>query len=110
MLKTILYKASLQTSQIERAMKVETIRTTLTIPKELLEATDKAVLEGKAKNRNDFVVQALKRELAAQKRAEIDAALAEMTRDPDYQTEVLRMEVEFATAQWEALQLGESPR
>lgn len=52
----------------------------------------------------------LKRELAAQKRAEIDAALAEMTRDPDYQTEVLRMEVEFATAQWEALRLGESPR
>lgn len=57
MLKTISYKASLQTSQIERAMKVETIRTTLTIPKELLEATDKAVLEGKARNRNDFVVR-----------------------------------------------------
>jgi mRNA interferase MazF len=70
-------------------MKVETIRTTLTIPKELLEATDKAVLEGKAKSRNEFVVQALKRELAAQRRAEIDAALAEMTRDPDYQAEVL---------------------
>jgi metal-responsive CopG/Arc/MetJ family transcriptional regulator len=108
--KTISYKASLQTSQTERAMKVETIRTTLTIPKELLEATDKAVLEGKAKSRNEFVVQALKRELAAQRRAEIDAALAEMTRDPDYQAEVLRMEAEFATAQWEALQLGESPR
>ncbi|WP_016953259.1 ribbon-helix-helix domain-containing protein [Anabaena sp. PCC 7108] len=91
-------------------MKAETIRTTLTIPKELLEATDKAVLEGKAKSRNDFVVQALKRELAAQKRAEIDAALAEMAKDPDYQTEVLKMEAEFATAQWEALQLGESPR
>ncbi len=56
------------------------------------------------------MVQALKRELAAQRRAEIDAALAEMTRDPDYQAEVLRMEAEFATAQWEALQLGESPR
>jgi metal-responsive CopG/Arc/MetJ family transcriptional regulator len=108
--KTISYKTSLQTSQTERAMKAETIRTTLTIPKELLEATDKAVLEGKAKSRNEFVVQALKRELAAQRRAEVDAALAEMTRDPDYQAEVLRMEVEFATAQWEALQLGESPR
>jgi metal-responsive CopG/Arc/MetJ family transcriptional regulator len=110
MLKRISYKASLQTSQTERAMKAETIRTTLTIPKELLEATDKAVLEGKAKSRNDFVVQALKRELAAQKRAEIDAALAEMAKDPDYQAEVLKMEAEFAPAQWEALQLGESPR
>ncbi|MFN6033484.1 MAG: CopG family transcriptional regulator, partial [Dolichospermum sp.] len=43
-------------------------------------------------------------------RSEIDAALAEMANDPDYQAEVLKLEVEFATAQWEALQLGESPR
>jgi len=91
-------------------MKTETVRTTLTIPRELLEATDKAVLEGKAKSRNDFVAQALRRELAVQKRSEIDAALAEMANDPDYQAEVLKLEVEFATAQWEALQLGESPR
>ncbi|MTJ48246.1 ribbon-helix-helix domain-containing protein [Dolichospermum sp. UHCC 0259] len=91
-------------------MKTETVRTTLTIPRELLEATDRAVLEGKAKSRNDFVAQALRRELALQKRSEIDAALAEMANDPDYQAEVLKLEVEFATAQWEALQLGESPR
>ncbi|ALB41561.1 MULTISPECIES: ribbon-helix-helix domain-containing protein [Nostocales] len=91
-------------------MKTETVRTTLTIPRELLEATDKAVLEGKAKSRNDFVAQALRRELALQKRSEIDAALAEMANDPDYQAEVLKLEVEFATAQWEALQLGEAPR
>jgi hypothetical protein len=67
-------------------------------------------MEGKAKSRNDFVAQALRRELALQKRSEIDAALAEMANDPDYQAEVLKLEVEFATAQWEALQLGESPR
>ncbi len=40
-------------------------------------------------------------------RSEIDAALLEMTSDPDYQTEVTQLEAEFATAQWEALQLGE---
>jgi len=91
-------------------MKTETVRTTLTIPRELLEATDKAVMEGKAKSRNDFVAQALRRELALQKRSEIDAALAEMANDPDYHAEVLKLELEFATAQWEALQLGESPR
>ena len=67
-------------------------------------------MEGKAKSRNDFVAQALRRELALQKRSEIDAALAEMANDPDYQAEVLKLEVEFATAQWEALQLGEAPR
>jgi hypothetical protein len=43
-----------------------------------------------------------------QERAEIDAALAEMANDPDYQTEVLKIEVEFASAQWEALELGET--
>jgi metal-responsive CopG/Arc/MetJ family transcriptional regulator len=91
-------------------MKTETVRTTLTIPRELLEATDKAVMEGKAKSRNDFVAQALRRELALQKRSEVDAALAEMANDPDYQAEVLKLEVEFATAQWEALQLEEAPR
>ena len=73
-----------------------TVRTTITLPNELLEATDKAVAEGKAKNRNEFVAQALRRELAKIKRAEIDAALAEMTQDPDYQAEVLKMEAEFA--------------
>jgi metal-responsive CopG/Arc/MetJ family transcriptional regulator len=90
-------------------MKNQTVRTTLTLPSELLEATDKAVQQGKAKSRNEFVAQALRRELAALKRAEIDAALAEMANDPDYQAEVLKMEAEFASAQWEALQLGESP-
>lgn len=90
-------------------MKNQTVRTTLTLPSELLEATDKAVQQGKAKSRNEFVAQALRRELAALKRAEIDAALAEMAKDPEYQAEVLKIEAEFASAQWEALQLGESP-
>ncbi len=90
-------------------MKNQTVRTTLTLPSELLEATDKAVQQGKAKSRNEFVAQALRRELAALKRAEIDTALAEMANDPEYLAVVLKMEAEFASAQWEALQLGESP-
>ncbi len=89
-------------------MQSQNTRTTLTLPNELLEATDKAVQQGKAKSRNEFVAQALRRELAAQKRAEVDAALAEMANDPDYQAEVLKIEAEFASAQWEALELGES--
>ncbi|BAY84804.1 hypothetical protein NIES267_43010 [Calothrix parasitica NIES-267] len=47
-----------------------TVRTTITLPNELLEATDKAVAEGKAKNRNEFVAQTLRQELAKIKRAE----------------------------------------
>jgi metal-responsive CopG/Arc/MetJ family transcriptional regulator len=89
-------------------MKAESVRTTLAIPRELLEATDQAVLEGKARSRNDFMVQAIRRELAAQKRAAIDAALTEMASDSDYQVEVLKLETEFASAQWEAFLLEES--
>lgn len=88
-------------------MNQKTVRTTLSLPSELIEATDRLVKEGIAKSRNQFVSQALRKELVAIKRAEIDAALAEMAQDPDYQREVLTMEVEFASASWEALQLGD---
>nr|WP_295621381.1 hypothetical protein [Chamaesiphon sp. GL140_3_metabinner_50] len=42
------------------------------------------------------------------RRAEIDADLAPMGRDPEYRAEVLQMEAEFAVAQWEALQTVET--
>ena len=89
-------------------MENQNVRTTLMLPIELLEATDHAVQEGKAKSRNDFVSLALEHELAARKRAEIDAALAEMAKDTEYQVQGLQIEAEFANAQWEALQLAES--
>lgn len=88
-------------------MKKLTVRTTLTLPSELIEATDKAVSQGKAKSRNQFIAKAIERELAAIQRAEIDELLAEMAQDQDYQSEVLKMEAEFAPASWEALQLEE---
>jgi metal-responsive CopG/Arc/MetJ family transcriptional regulator len=84
------------------------VRTTLSLSVELLEAIDRAVRSGKAKSRNELVARALKRELAALERAEIDNALAEMVQDPDYQVEVLKMEAEFALTSWEALRNRES--
>ncbi|MGB7712325.1 MAG: ribbon-helix-helix domain-containing protein [Microcoleus sp.] len=85
-----------------------TIEAKIRLPANLLEATDQAVNQGKAKSRDEFIMRAIRRELAALKRAEIDAALAEMARDPEYQAEVLQMEAEFATASWEAFKLAES--
>jgi metal-responsive CopG/Arc/MetJ family transcriptional regulator len=73
------------------------IRTTLNLPAELLEASDRAVSESKAKSRN---------ELATQKRAEIDAEFAHMAKDTAYQAEVKIISQEFAHSDWEALQLG----
>lgn len=84
------------------------VRTTLALPIELLEAADRAVRKGKAKSRNEFVTQALRRELAAQKRAEIDAAFASMADDIEYQAEAAMISNEFVKADWEAFEIGES--
>ncbi len=87
-------------------MSQKTIRTTLTLPSELIKATDKMVKEGKVKSRNQFIAQALQNELAHQRKIEIDSALAEMCQDPDYQTEILQMDSEFSSASWEAFSCG----
>ncbi len=89
-------------------MPSSSVRTTLAIPTDLLQATDALVSQGKANSRNEFIAQALKHELASLKRAEIDESLAEMAQQQDYQTEVLEMDSEFAIASWEALELGEN--
>jgi metal-responsive CopG/Arc/MetJ family transcriptional regulator len=88
-------------------MKPQIIRTTIALPSELLAATDQAVSRGQIKSRNELIAQALAHELAALKRAEIDLALSEMSQDPAYQAEVLKMEAGFAVASWEALGLEE---
>jgi metal-responsive CopG/Arc/MetJ family transcriptional regulator len=84
-------------------------RTTIALPAALLAATDRAVSDGKAKSRNELIARAIQRELTLMRRAEIDADLAQMGKDPEYQAEVLQMEAEFAVAQWEALQTVETP-
>ncbi|MBP0016760.1 MAG: SocA family protein [Cyanobacteria bacterium SBLK] len=63
-----------------------------------------AIKTGQVTSVDRLVEEALPRELAALQRAEIDFALLEMLQDPEYQTEVLKLEIEFAGASWEALQ------
>ncbi|MBI2942179.1 MAG: ribbon-helix-helix protein, CopG family [Chloroflexi bacterium] len=87
-----------------------TVRTTLALPADLLEAVDRAVGEGKARSRNELVARALRRELAAQESAAIDAAFAAMADDAAYQAEARAIDAEFAAADWEALRRGENPR
>ena len=91
-------------------MAIQMVRTTLTLPAARLAAVDEAVQAGKARSRNELVRIALERELAAQKRAAIDAAFAEMAEDPAYQIEAKAMSDKFATADWEAWQQVERER
>jgi metal-responsive CopG/Arc/MetJ family transcriptional regulator len=89
-------------------MLTRTVRTTLAIPADLLEAVDRAVRGGNARSRNEFVTTALRHELAALERTAIDGAFAEMASDPAYQAEAAEMTTAFATADWEALRLTEA--
>ncbi len=61
---------------------------------------------GSAKSRAELLARALRRELAAHRRAAIDAAFEAMADDPDYKAEAVRIAEEFRFADWEALQLG----
>ncbi len=84
------------------------VRTTLALPADLLAAVDRAVREGRARSRNELVAVALARELAAQERAELDAAFAGMAEDSEYQAEARAVAAEFAPADWEALRRDEA--
>lgn len=86
----------------------QTVRTTLALPADLLKAVDELVREKKAKSRNEFVANSLRHELAALKRAAIDAAFADMAHDQAYSDAALRLTAEFASSDWEALRLGEN--
>jgi metal-responsive CopG/Arc/MetJ family transcriptional regulator len=82
-------------------------RTTLALPADLLARVDEAVRAGKARSRNSLVAAALRRELAALERAEIDASFEGMADDAEYQAEVMRIMKEFAQADTEAWRLAE---
>ncbi len=86
---------------------IRTVRIRLTLPAELLEAADSAVSEGAARSRNEFVALALRHELAAQKRARIDAAFTEMAQDHEYQKDTEQISNQFAATDWEAFKLAE---
>src|SRR5262249_43988142 len=98
------------TVDIERRgnLAMDAIRTTITLPADLVEAADQAVRAGKARSRNDLLVMALRHELAAHRRAEIDADLAAMAEDQALQAEAAQLEREFARADDEAARLTAS--
>ena len=91
-------------------MGLRTVRTTFTLPADLLAAMDRAVWEGNARSRNELITTALRRELAAQERAAIDAAFAAMADDPVYHAEAREVATAFAAADWEAIRLAEEGR
>lgn len=85
-------------------------RTTVALPADLLEAADRAVRRGSARSRAELLARALRRELAAGRRAAVDAAFEAMAHDPEYQEDAVRVAESFRFADWEALRLGDRRR
>ena len=79
------------------------VRTTVSLPGELLEDVDRAVREGWARSRNELLGVALRREISAMERARIDEAFGPMAEDPAYGEEAETVAEEFDAASWEAL-------
>ena len=84
------------------------VRTTVTLPAELLEAAERVVRTGKVASRNELLVAALRRELAAREREAIDAAFAGLADDGAFRSESVALAEEGSAASWEALRLAES--
>lgn len=89
-------------------MPARKVRTTVALSLDLLEAVDAAVREGNVESRNEFLELALRHELAARRRAAIDAAFTQMATDRDYRREAVDIAGEFESADWEALREGGS--
>ncbi len=88
-------------------MSTRTVRTTLALPTDLLEATDEVVRTGRARSRNELIATALRHELQALERAAIDAAFAPLAGDPDHRAETTALETELGMASWEAFRSRE---
>jgi len=78
--------------------------TTVRLPKPVYERAKRAINTGQADTHsfNDFVVQAVNERLRSLREQEIDAAIAEIANDPDYQRSAVQMAQEFERSDWDA--------
>lgn len=84
-------------------MSVRSVRTTVSLPEELVRRVDRAVEEGAAKSRNELLVSALEREVELLERRRLDAEFAGMADDEEYLREAEGLAEDFALADREAL-------
>ncbi len=84
--------------------------TTLRLPKKVYEKAKTVVSRSEgASSFNEFVVQAIEEKVGRLAEAEIDAAFAQMARDPNYQRDSITLAKEFEQSDWEALWSTHAP-
>lgn len=88
--------------------KFETIRTTVTVPAELIERSQCLIDSGTVPNRNALIVAALEHFLNELERQEIDRQFEAMAEDEDYRAMNQQLAEDFAESDWEALTIEET--
>ena len=83
--------------------KFETVRTTLTLPVDLLERSQHFVDGGVIPSRNALIIAALEQYLLELERLEIDRQFQAMAEDDAYQAMNQQISEAFAESDWEAL-------
>ncbi|MCI0580070.1 MAG: ribbon-helix-helix domain-containing protein [Chloroflexi bacterium] len=84
-----------------------TVRTTVTLPVELVERSQRLIEKGAVPSRNALIVAALEYFLTELEREEIDQAFASMADDTAYLELSEQVAEEFAVSDWEALSITE---
>ncbi|MCB9076409.1 MAG: CopG family transcriptional regulator [Anaerolineaceae bacterium] len=83
--------------------KFETVRTTLTLPADLIKRSQHFVDEGLIPSRNALIVAALEQYLLELERLEIDRQFEAMADDSTYQKMNEQLSESFAESDWDAL-------
>ena len=86
----------------------ETVRTTLTLPVNLIKRSQHFIDGGAIPSRNALIVTALERFLLELERQEIDRQFEAMVEDPTYQALNQQLADEFIESDWEAWVEGEA--
>ena len=81
----------------------ESVRTTVTIPVDLIDRSQRFVEAGKIPSRNALIIAALEDFLDELERQEIDRQFELMADDADYQALNEKVAEEFADSDWQAL-------
>lgn len=84
------------------------MRTTISLPDNLVREIDLLIETGNTKSRNQLIIEALQDKVKQLKDADLDAQFALMADDADYIEETLNIESEFVDADAEALKIAEN--
>ncbi|MCP4164866.1 MAG: hypothetical protein GY759_03100 [Chloroflexi bacterium] len=88
--------------------KFETVRTTITVPTDLIKRSQYFIDGGSIPSRNALIVTALERFLLELERQEIDRQFETLADDKAYQAMNQQIAEAFAESDWDALVEGET--